>query len=140
MEKRGVNHLIVGAFVLAGVISLITVLFNIGGGKGVFTRKGKYYAKFSHVKGLNYGSEVSLMGFRIGTVSGIKVGDAGQKDLVVEMEIDKDMQDRLREDSIATIRTSGVLGDKYVEINMGSANSPPLKDGSFVKSEEPEDI
>ena len=129
MDKKIANNIIVGIFTIVGVTAFIYVLFTIGGGKGIFSSDYTLYAKFDHVKGLNYGSEVSLAGLRAGTVKKISVEATDHKNLVVEMLIDKDMRDKIRQDSEATILTSGVLGDKYIEISIGSPNAPPLQSG-----------
>jgi phospholipid/cholesterol/gamma-HCH transport system substrate-binding protein len=140
MDKKIANNLIVGVFVIVGTIAFLFVLFNIGEGHGVFSRQDSLFATFSHVKGLNFGSEVSLSGLRIGTVKRIFLKDPASKELTVEMEIDRGMFDKIREDSVASILTSGVLGDKYVEISIGSPSAPPLKNGATISSSEPEDL
>jgi len=140
MDKKIANNLVVGVFVIVGTIAFLFVLFNIGEGNGLMARKDMLYAKFSHVKGLNYGSEVSLAGLRIGTVKKISIQNNDTKDLTVAMEIDREMFDKIREDSVASIMTSGVLGDKYVELSIGTPASPPLKNGDNIRAQEPEDL
>lgn len=140
MDKKIANNFIVGIFVIVGMLGFLFVLFNINGGKGMFSRDKTLFGKFRHVKGLNYGSEVSLAGLRIGTVSKISLATDGTKDLVVEMAIARDMFDRVRKDSVATIKTSGVLGDKYIEISIGSVDQPVIEAEAFIPTEEPTDI
>lgn len=140
MEKRIANNFIVGLFVALGFFGFIFIVFNISGGRGVFSNDYFLYGKFHHVKGLNFGSEVSLAGLRIGTVKKIDVVEGTEKQLVVELAISRDMMNRVREDSIATIKTSGILGDKYIEISIGSQEVPPLKPDSSIRTEEPADL
>lgn len=141
MDKKIANNIIVGVFVLVGVVFFVYILFTIGGGKGVFASEYTLYAKFDHVKGLNYGSEVSLAGLRAGTVKRITIDNMSErKELIVEMAIDKEMRDKIRQDSDATILTSGVLGDKYIEISIGSPSSPMLEPGATVASRQAPDL
>ncbi len=140
MDKKIANNLIVGIFVMVGFGGFLYVLFNISGGRGIFSNDYPIYAKFHHVKGLNYGSEVSLVGLRIGTVRKILVSDTPEKELITELAISREMMDRIKEDSVATIKTSGVLGDKYIELSIGSPSAPVLKAGSYIRAEEPADI
>lgn len=140
MDKKIANNVIVGIFVIVGFVGFLFVLFNINGGKGMFSRDKSIFGKFEHVKGLNYGSEVALAGLRIGTVNKISLAPDGTKELVVEMTISPDMFDRIRKDSVATIKTSGVLGDKYIEISIGTLTEPGIEAGAFIPTEEPADI
>lgn len=139
MKKRA-NNVFVGIFLLVGFAGFLYILFNISGGTGIFSRNYSLFAKFTHVKGLNYGSEVSLVGLRVGTVKRILVPTQHEQDLQIELSLTKEYQDRIREDSIATIKTSGILGDKYIEITIGSPDKAMLKDGDSIKSDEPKDF
>jgi len=106
MDKKIANNIIVGLFTLVGVGAFVFVLFAIGGGKGIFSSEYKLYAKFRQVKGLNYGSEVSLAGLRAGTVKAITVENGETKELLVEMAIGSNMKDKIRGDTEAAILTS----------------------------------
>ena len=140
MDKKLANNLIVGVFIVVGFAGFLFVLFNISGGKGIFSRDYLLYGRFQNVKGLNFGSEVSLAGLRVGTVNKILVAPEGGKELIIEFSVSKGMFDKIREDSIATIKTSGVLGDKYVEISIGDMSKPQIQPGTFIACEEPADF
>jgi len=64
---------------------------------------------------------------------------AAQKVLVV-LNIARDVQDRIRQDSVATIASAGLLGDKYIDITLGSESEPVLQDGMFIRSQEPAEV
>lgn len=132
MDRKIGNNVVVGAFVFVGFCAFLFLIFNIGGGRSIFRRDLTLYARYKDVKGLHYGSEVSLSGLRAGVVRDIQVARDGSKDLIVEMSVAKALQDKIRADSSATIRTQGVLGDKYVEISIGSPDSPVLDDGATI--------
>src|SRR3989338_8361715 len=139
MDYKVAHHIILGTVIAIASAVFVYVLFNIGGGKGLFRSEFKLLAKFSHVKGLHYGSEVSLAGLRIGVVNKIMVSSDESKVLTVELLIMNRYRDRVKNDSVAAIRTQGVLGDKYIEISMGTPGAVALNDGDWITvSEEPD--
>lgn len=140
MDKKIANNVVLGLFVGLGVLGFCFLIFNMGGGKGLFASHYTLYAKFQDVKGLHFGSEISLSGLRIGTVRNITVTSDESRDLLVQLSIDKKFTKSIREDSVATIRTQGVLGDKYIEVSIGSPEFLLLKDGELIKSHEEKDL
>ncbi len=139
MDKKIANNIIVGIMVAVGAAAFVFILFNIGGG-GVMKSQFTLYGTFHQVKGLHMGSEVTLGGLRVGVIRKISISDNARRDLLVEMSISRNVQNYIRKDSIAQIKTQGVLGDKYVEVSFGSGESPVLKDGDTITTNEPEDI
>jgi phospholipid/cholesterol/gamma-HCH transport system substrate-binding protein len=139
MDKKVANNVIVGVFVTSAFIGFVWVLFTMGGGTGLLSSQYSLLGTFSHVKGLHPGSEVSLSGLRIGTIKTITVANDDTKSLVVELAINKDMKDKIREDSVASIKTQGMLGDKYVEVSIGVIGEP-LQHNAHIKTEEPPDL
>lgn len=140
MDRKAANHIILGTVITIASVAFVYILFNIGGGRGLFRSEITLNAKFSHVKGLHFGSEVSLAGLRIGVIKGITVSDDESRGLTVQLSIMKRYRDQVRKDSVAIIRTQGVLGDKYIEISMGSPNMPALNDGDSIAASESPDI
>ena len=140
MDKKVANNVIVGVFISLGLIAFVFLLFNIGGGSSLFSSQIKLIGRFPQVKGLHQGSEVSLSGLRIGVVRDIRISADGTKDLIVELAISKKYANSLRKNSTAIIKTQGVLGDKYVEISIGSEDSPLLKSGDAISSGEQSDF
>jgi len=106
----------------------------------VFRSSFTLYARFNNVKGLHAGSEVSLSGLRIGVVKEILVSADDSKEMVAKLQISSSARERLRADSFATLRTQGVLGDRYIELSIGSNGERALKDGATVRSQDPGDI
>jgi phospholipid/cholesterol/gamma-HCH transport system substrate-binding protein len=115
-------------------------LFNIGGGVNIFSSQLKLISRFPQVKGLHQGSEVALSGLRIGVVKDIRISTDGSKDLIVELAISKKFANSIRTNSKATIKTQGVLGDKYIELSIGTEDSPPLRSGDNIQSAEQADL
>lgn len=140
MDKKVANNVVVGVFISLGLVAFVFLLFNIGGGSSLFSSQIKLMSRFPQVKGLHQGSEVSLSGLRIGVVKEIKISTDGTKDLLVELAISKKYGNSLRKNSTATIKTQGVLGDKYVEVSIGTEDSPLLKSGDNINSGEQSDF
>ncbi len=138
MNTKIANNLFVGSLVTVGFIAFLFIIFSVGGKTGIFSSTYRLFVKFKDVKGLYAGSEVSLSGLRIGVVKNILVSN-DSKELVVELSISKRFQNQIRADSIARIKTQGVLGDKYIEITMGSIEQPIIDNNSFLKTSEIED-
>lgn len=140
MDRRIANNFTVGLFVLIGFVGFVFILFNVGDGKGFFSSQYSLYGKFRDVKGLHSGSEISLSGLRVGVIKQITVAKDDSKELIVELSIDKNMQQKIRQDSKATIQTQGVLGDKYVEISIGTPSAEALKHGDTINTDTAEDL
>lgn len=130
MDKKVASNLTVGVFVTIGFAVFIFIVFSIGDGKGLFSRQMTFFGKFQEVKGLHQGSEVSLNGLRVGVVKKITVSSE-TKELIVTMSVDKGVSGQIRQDTVATVRTQGVLGDKYIELSIGSTGNA-LEDGVFI--------
>ncbi len=140
MDRKIANNVIVGMFVTLGLVGLIFVLFNIGDGHGLFQRQYSIVTHFREARGLHHGSEVNLAGLHVGIVRNISVLMGRNRPVRLELGIDKKFQGHIRRDSMATIKTQGVLGDKYIEISVGSPSSPELSPGAELDSFEESDL
>lgn len=127
----------VGIFLIAGIVTLIAVLAVLGRSSSLFTSRISLHTTFQNTSGLVVGAPVRLAGVDIGIVQGIRFDrDLRVKEVHVLLRVQKKYQDRLREDSIARLTSSGLLGDMLINITVGSAESVPLKDGGFIRAEE----
>ena len=131
----------VGAFVLIILVLFAIAIFVIGSHQKYFQRQYALWASFANIRGLIVGAPVRLAGVTVGRVSAIYFPeDIQQKTVKVEMKINNEVRNRIREDSTATIQTMGLLGDKYVEIDLGSPDKKVLADRASMKSVEPIDL
>lgn len=123
-------ELIVGLFMIAGLLALIFLALQVSG-LSLESQKDSYkvYAQFDDLGGLSVRGKVSMAGVPIGRVSEISL-DKQTYTALVEMEIYADV-DSLTADSVASIQTSGLLGDKYVSISVG-ADEESLQDGDTI--------
>jgi phospholipid/cholesterol/gamma-HCH transport system substrate-binding protein len=116
-------------------------VFIIGSHQKYFQRQYTLWASFSNISGLIVGAPVNLAGLTVGRVNSIIFPeDPHDKTIKVELKINKSVQKRIREDSLANIQTMGLLGDKYVEISLGSPDKDILRDGDYIKSSNPFDL
>lgn len=137
MKKQFLTEVRVGLFVLLGIVLVMLIIFMLGSEGKMFERHYTLYTKFKDISGLRVGAPVQLGGLRIGMVDGIHFSkDLAEKDVLIELSLNKQFQDRVRADSVATINTQGLLGDKFIFVSVGSENEPILEDETYIKSEE----
>jgi phospholipid/cholesterol/gamma-HCH transport system substrate-binding protein len=135
------RELKVGAFVSAGLFVAGLVVFLIGDERHAFAMKDTYETTFEDVQGLTRGSPVRMGGIDVGQVSSVTFpDDPKDRRLRVVMSIVRKEARRIRADSVATIGSKGLLGDKMVVIGAGSPAAPELPPGSVLRSEPPADL
>ena len=118
MQMRSIE-IIVGAFMLAGIISLAVLAIRVSGfNVGAETDTYTVYARFENRGGLVKRSKVSIGGVVIGRVAEIRL-DQETYTALVRMEIDRDVQ-TISTDTTAVILTDGLLGGKYIGLSLGA--------------------
>jgi phospholipid/cholesterol/gamma-HCH transport system substrate-binding protein len=130
----------VGITVAVALAVIMAGTFLIGREQRFWERKQTYEIRFTRINGLHVGSPVSLTGVEIGSVQEVSFpSDPNVSYISVGVRISGSAAGRIREDSLARIRTIGLLGDKYVEISGGSPQSPMLPPESIIPSADPID-
>lgn len=129
-----------GAFIVATLLILATGLFLIGNTRSFFKPTYQVKAEFQSVAGLNTGGEVRVGGLHEGTVRRIDLPRRTDEKVTVLMDLSTATRDVVRKDSVASIRSEGLVGDKYVDISFGSPESERLKNGETIESEPPADF
>jgi phospholipid/cholesterol/gamma-HCH transport system substrate-binding protein len=131
----------IGALVLAALVIAGTAIFMLGRQEHVWERKVRFVLNFARTNGLQKGAPVSLSGLPIGSVDRLHFAtEPGATHIEVDVEVDADVASRIRTDTKATIRTLGLLGDKYIELVPGfdpAANAIPA--GGVIPSVDPTD-
>jgi phospholipid/cholesterol/gamma-HCH transport system substrate-binding protein len=126
----------VGVFVMVGLAVLAYMTIRLG--KFQFSEAPGYqvWAVFDNATGLKKNAPVEMAGIQIGLVDKIEL-DRGRAKLTMRIRPEV----KLATDSAASIRTRGVLGDKYVALEAGSASAPLLKEGDeLAKAKVPDDL
>ena len=141
-ERELAVRLRVGLFVSVLVLLFVAFVLTIGTRTRLFEERYTLKAAFRDIQGLIVGAPVRLAGLTVGTVSQISFSQEDPTDprLHVEVAIDRRFQPRIREDSVATIGTIGLVGDKIFEITVGSEQARVLKPGESLQSGEPVDF
>lgn len=125
----------VGFFFVVGMGILAWLTFKVEHFEDLMARQYPLTAYFSSANGLEKGSPVMLAGVKVGQVESIAI--EGDK-IVAHMLIDEGAV--VRSDSVASITMGGLLGNKFIDITLGTVNAPPLAPGSTVKSIDAPDV
>ncbi len=130
----------VGLTVVVALALAMAGTFWIGREQRFWERKQESEIRFTRINGLRMGAPVSLTGVDIGSVQAVSFPeDLSANYIAVSVSLSGSAAPRIREDSLARIRTIGLLGDKYVEISAGSPQSPILPAGSIIPAADPID-
>jgi phospholipid/cholesterol/gamma-HCH transport system substrate-binding protein len=123
-----------GAFIVATLAVLAAGVFVIGSKEYLFRSTYQLKAQFDSVAGLDEGADVEVGGVHSGTVTRILLpGKPGDKVTVV-MELASSTREIIKQDSVASIETEGLLGNQYVAISFGSAGQAEVKNGEIIQS------
>ncbi|HEY5726317.1 MAG TPA: outer membrane lipid asymmetry maintenance protein MlaD [Methylomirabilota bacterium] len=133
--RRSTLDMAVGIFMLVGLLALGWLSIKLGR-VDLFSSTGyTITADFPTVGGLKTGSSVEIAGVEIGRVDGITLSDYQAR---VIMSIKSGV--KLQEDSIASIKTRGLIGEKYIRINPGGSEKIIKANGRITEVEPPVDI
>ena len=130
----------VGVFVLAGLVAGIAMVYALGARARLFESRYTVHADFTEVGGLNDGATVRLAGVQIGRVKRVNLPAEPGGKVRVDLSIAKQFANRVRKNSVARIETQGLLGDRIVELTVGTADAPPTHDGDIIASRDPTDF
>jgi phospholipid/cholesterol/gamma-HCH transport system substrate-binding protein len=123
----------VGAFLIVGLLMAAVAIFAVGEKSGLFEGKTSLYVHFADINGLVVGASVRLAGLDVGTVSKIEFpADLKQREARITLSIKSKFMNRIRGDSAAFIDSKGLLGDKIVNITLGTGARPQLKEGDTL--------
>jgi phospholipid/cholesterol/gamma-HCH transport system substrate-binding protein len=126
-----------GLFVVLTLLAFGAGVFWIGSGSFRFSSTYRLNTYFDNVAGLPNGATIRVGGVHEGTVHGIVLPTRPDQKVQVQMDLTNATRQVIKKDSIATIRTEGLVGDEFVEITFGSADAPPVRDGDTIGSEAP---
>jgi phospholipid/cholesterol/gamma-HCH transport system substrate-binding protein len=129
-----------GIFVFAALLFFAAGIFLIGRNEFIFSSTYKLNSVFDNVGGLPNGAEVRVGGVHVGTVDRVQLPRDPHGKVAVVMLLKKSTRDVVRKDSVASILTEGLLGNKYVSVSFGSKNAPPVSDGDTISGQPPVDL
>ena len=127
------SQLRLGLFFLAGLAVLMTSLFIVGTNQQLFARKYSVHIYLDNAQGLSRGALVALSGMEIGRVTDMEFTQhSGENKIKATLSIQEEFQPRITQNSVATIRTVGVLGDKFIDISLGDPSRAVIEEGGTV--------
>jgi phospholipid/cholesterol/gamma-HCH transport system substrate-binding protein len=130
----------VGVFVLVALATFLGLVYALGARARLFEARYTIHADFTEVGGLVEGATVRLAGVQIGRVAGVHLAGAPGGKVRVDLNIARRYAERIRKDSVARIETQGLLGDKIVEITVGTTAAPALASGDVLAARDPADF
>lgn len=135
--KRYAMETVVGIFVVIGIVCVGYMTIKLGK-LPFFTDDGySLSARFRSVSGLRMGSPVEVHGIQVGTVKRLDI-DQEKEMAVIRVHIRNDVT--VFDDGSAAIKTSGLIGDKYVKIEPGGSGAPLADGGWITETSSPLDI
>ncbi len=130
----------IGLFLILGIGLFTAILFLIGNRHDIFGKHVEYYAEFSDISGLPRGAQVQVAGIEAGEVKGIEIPDSPASKFRLKLQVRANARGMIRADSLVSIKTEGLVGDKYIFIREGTSAAAEAADGATLPSKEPFDL
>jgi phospholipid/cholesterol/gamma-HCH transport system substrate-binding protein len=128
-------ELSVGLFFIIGIACLAYLSIRLGKMEVIGSRGTTIYAEFSNIGGIKKGAVVEIAGVEVGRVKNIFLEDYQGK---VQLQIDPKVE--IQEDAIASIKTKGLVGEKYIEITPGGSEKIINPGGKIRDTQPPFDL
>ncbi len=133
-------NVLVGVFTTAGVVLFGVALFLIGNQHKAFHHHIVFYTNFQNVDGLPKGAKVRVDGMDAGEVQSIQIPSSPAQKFRLKMNVDEQLHGLIREDSLVTVETEGIVGDKFLLIHSGTEHAPLAPAESTLQSKAPFDL
>jgi phospholipid/cholesterol/gamma-HCH transport system substrate-binding protein len=130
----------IGLFLILGIGLFTAILFFIGNRHDVFGKHVEFYAEFSDISGLPSGAQVLVSGIEAGEVKGIEIPPSPASKFRLKLQVRANARGMIRTDSLVSIRTEGLVGDRYIFIREGTSSAAEAPDGATLPSKEPFDL
>src|SRR5580698_5080811 len=134
------HNVVVGIFVTAAIVLFAACLFLIGNQHKAFNRHVIFYTNFQNVDGLPKGAIVRVDGMDAGELVNIQIPAGPGQKFRLKMNVEERLHGLIREDSLVTVETEGLVGDKFLLIHSGTERSPEAPPGSTLAGKEPFDL
>jgi phospholipid/cholesterol/gamma-HCH transport system substrate-binding protein len=128
--RKANEEIAVGIFVLAGIACLVYLAIHLGETE-LFSKGWRASADFDNISGLKIGAAVEVAGVEVGRVEQITITPEHRARLLFKLHPDLVLKD----DAIASIRTKGIIGDKFVKLTMGSSEKNIVPGGRIRDTE-----
>ncbi|MBK6444578.1 MAG: MCE family protein [Bacteroidetes bacterium] len=132
MDKETSHRIRLGIFIISGLILLIVGLYLIGSNRNIFGRNITLYTTFYNISGLQVGNNVRFSGIDVGTVKKLEI--VNDTTVKVTMQMDENLTRFIRINSVASIGTDGLMGNKLINIDPGTQDAQQIADGTTIPS------
>jgi hypothetical protein len=123
-----------GIFIVGALALLAGGVFLIGSREYLFQPTYKLKAQFDNVAGLAAGADVQVGGVHSGTVQRIDLPHKPGEKVTVLINLDNSTHEIIKQDSVASIETEGLLGNQFLAVSFGSPGQGEVKDGDTIQS------
>jgi phospholipid/cholesterol/gamma-HCH transport system substrate-binding protein len=135
------NHnVIVGVFITGAIVLFGAALFLIGNEHKAFRRHVTFYTSFQNVDGIPKGSKVRVNGMDAGELESIQIPSSPSQKFRLKMNVEDRLRGLIREDSLVTVETDGLVGDKFLLIQGGTDRAAEAPPESTIQGKEPFEI
>lgn len=133
MKSKAVK---VGVFLVGGVVLFCAGLFLIGSKAQMFGHHFTVYTEFKDLNSITKGARVRVSGMNAGELVGIEVPKNPSSKFRLKLNVDPQFRALVRDNSVTNIETAGMVGNQFINIAIGTANSPECKPGCTLPSRE----
>jgi phospholipid/cholesterol/gamma-HCH transport system substrate-binding protein len=126
-----------GIFVVVGLLLFTAGIFLIGNRRLLFQQSFEVWTEFSTITGVQNGATVRVSGKDAGEILDIQVPPDPGKKFRVKMRVTEEMHPLVRTDSVVSIQTDGLVGNRFLSISSGTKEHPEAPPGSTIPGQEP---
>src|SRR5690606_3409019 len=131
-NKENKRSIIVGLFVLIGLVILVAGILVLGSQQNKFSKNLEVTTYFKDVKGLKVGNNVWFSGVKVGIIKDISFESV--ENVRVVMNIEEKSKDFIRKDVKATLSSDGLIGNAIISLVGGTASVPAIDAGDIIES------
>jgi phospholipid/cholesterol/gamma-HCH transport system substrate-binding protein len=135
--KKYSHETVVGIFVVIGLAAVAYMTVKLGNVTFLGDNTYSLYAEFNTVSGLRVGNPIEIFGMEVGQVGGFQMDQENQF-VVVDLKLTKGIE--VYDDAIAAIKTSGLIGDKYIAIDPGGSEDILNPGDTILDTQSPIDL
>ncbi|MDF2157872.1 MlaD family protein [Algoriphagus sp. CAU 1675] len=129
-DKKKIENAKLGALVIAGVLFLVFALYMIGKNQNIFGASITIISVVDNVNGLVPGNNVRFQGMDVGTVRSIDMSN--DSTIQISLYVRKSMQPHIKKNSLTTISTDGLMGNKIIHIIPQDGFAEPIEEGDII--------
>lgn len=132
MDKKLIQNIQLGLFIIIGTVFLIVAFYKVGSKRNLFGSTFQISSQFHNVSGLMPGNNVRFSGIDVGTVESVEIIQDNKVKVV--MVIDSKVKNFILKNAVASIGTDGLMGNKLININAQDEPSEIIENGDVIQS------